>query len=262
MSITPDTKDWTWVLQRACPECGFDAASHPVEELPGLVHDAAMTWSDVLRRAGVAGWDQDETSVAERYGEQEPAVVAVDLIEAAGTVAGLYAGIAGATRHRRGLRSAGAEFTVETLGQYHLHDVVHHLHDVGADPRSATIRAYDADASRYARHTSTMVASVRADIEELGPHLRSTGVEADLVDPLTADLASPDRPYDAVWAKEGDGEACSTHGSISAARHFTFWRADAVRPLVEGAGWAEVEVTTGLAGRRSDTWLEVKAVRA
>lgn len=27
MAIVPDTKDWTWVLERACPECGFDASS-------------------------------------------------------------------------------------------------------------------------------------------------------------------------------------------------------------------------------------------
>ena len=25
MTITPDTKDWTWVLRERCPECGFDA---------------------------------------------------------------------------------------------------------------------------------------------------------------------------------------------------------------------------------------------
>ena len=25
--ITPDTKDWTWVLERPCPECGFDPAT-------------------------------------------------------------------------------------------------------------------------------------------------------------------------------------------------------------------------------------------
>jgi hypothetical protein len=31
------------------------------------------------------------------------------------------------------VRSNGDEFTVESLGRYHLHDVVHHLHDVGAD---------------------------------------------------------------------------------------------------------------------------------
>ena len=172
MSITPDTVDWTWVLQRPCPDCGFEAAAHRVEDLPRLVHDTAMAWSDVLRRPDVAdrpspgvwspleyachvrdvhrifaerleamlgrdaphfaSWDQDATAVAGRYAEQEPTVVDVDLIEAAGTVAGLYAGVTDDTRLRRGFRSDGASFTVETLGQYHLHDVVHHLHDVGA----------------------------------------------------------------------------------------------------------------------------------
>ncbi|MGF9662929.1 hypothetical protein AAIH25_13785 [Arthrobacter crystallopoietes] len=33
---------------------------------------------------------------------------------------------------RRGLRSNGSAFTVRTLGAYFAHDVVHHLHDVGA----------------------------------------------------------------------------------------------------------------------------------
>ena len=26
-TLEPDTKDWTWVLERACHECGFDMAS-------------------------------------------------------------------------------------------------------------------------------------------------------------------------------------------------------------------------------------------
>jgi hypothetical protein len=33
---------------------------------------------------------------------------------------------------RRGLRSNGSQFTVLTLGQYFLHDLAHHLVDVGA----------------------------------------------------------------------------------------------------------------------------------
>jgi len=33
MSIEPDTKDWTWVLERPCPECGFDATAIAVTEL-------------------------------------------------------------------------------------------------------------------------------------------------------------------------------------------------------------------------------------
>ena len=31
MPITPDTKNWTWVLERPCPDCGFDPADHPRE---------------------------------------------------------------------------------------------------------------------------------------------------------------------------------------------------------------------------------------
>ena len=27
MPIVPDDKDWTWVLERPCPECGFDASA-------------------------------------------------------------------------------------------------------------------------------------------------------------------------------------------------------------------------------------------
>jgi hypothetical protein len=171
-AITPDTKDWTWVLRRPCEDCGFDPAAQGYRDLPGLVHDTAMTWSEVLARPDAAerpaptvwspleygahvrdvhvlfaqrlrlmleedtptfaNWDQDATAVADDYGSQDPTTVAVELIEAAGTVAGIYATVSDATRARRGLRSNGDEFTVESLGRYHLHDVVHHLHDVGA----------------------------------------------------------------------------------------------------------------------------------
>jgi hypothetical protein len=170
--IVPDTKDWTWVLDRPCEECGFDPAAQSLDDLPTRIHDTAMAWSDVLARADVgvrpgpavwspleyachvrdvhvvfaervrlmldvdepafANWDQDATAVERDYGGQDPAEVAVGLIEAAGTVAGLYAAVTVATKDRRGLRSDGSVFTVESLGSYHLHDVVHHLHDVGA----------------------------------------------------------------------------------------------------------------------------------
>ena len=79
-----------------------------------------------------ANWDQDETAVAATYADQDPAEVDVDLIEAAGHVAGLYSTVTPETAGRTGFRSNGSEFTVETLGLYHLHDVVHHVHDVGA----------------------------------------------------------------------------------------------------------------------------------
>ena len=123
--------------------------------------------------------------------------------------------------------------------------------------------------------------------------LREQGHEADLLDPLTDELRSPAGPYDGVWAnasllhvaradlgtvlerlrhatrtggllrlsvKEGDGEGWSTHGSVPAPRHFTFWRADALRDVVVAAGWTEVDVRGGIAGKRDESWLEVVAV--
>jgi hypothetical protein len=171
-AIVPDTKDWTWVLERPCPDCGFAPSAQGLGDLPRLVHDTAMTWSEVLARGDVgvrpapdvwspleyachvrdvhvlfaqrlramldedeptfANWDQDATAVEGDYGSQDATTVAVELIEAAGTVAGVYAGVTDATKDRPGVRSNGDRFTVETLGSYHLHDVVHHLHDVGA----------------------------------------------------------------------------------------------------------------------------------
>ena len=169
--IAPDDKDWTWVLERPCPECGVDASAWEVPDLPRLVHDSALAFGEALRSPDVAvrprpdvwsvleyachvrdvhrtmagrlslllaeddpvfeNWDQDATAVAQRYGEQDPTVVDVELVEAAGHVAGLYAGVTPEQYERPGRRSNGSVFTVRTLGRYHLHDVLHHLHDVG-----------------------------------------------------------------------------------------------------------------------------------
>jgi hypothetical protein len=173
MSITPDTKDWTWVLQRRCPECGFESAAHEVSALPGLLETTTTSWTRVLARPDVserprpevwspleyachvrdvhvlfaerlrlmleedgptfANWDQDATARERDYGSQDPEAVAAELAEAARAVAAIYESVTEAERERRGLRSNGDGFTVESLGRYHLHDVVHHLHDVGAD---------------------------------------------------------------------------------------------------------------------------------
>lgn len=37
----PDTQDWTWVVDRPCGECGFDAASVAAEEIGGRTRLAA-----------------------------------------------------------------------------------------------------------------------------------------------------------------------------------------------------------------------------
>jgi hypothetical protein len=77
-----------------------------------------------------ADWDQDATAVADRYAEQDPAVVAADLGRAAAAAAAGLDRVAGPQWQRSGRRSDGAAFTVESFARYVIHDPVHHLYDV------------------------------------------------------------------------------------------------------------------------------------
>jgi hypothetical protein len=52
VTITPDTKDWTWVLQRVCPECGFDTQAFPREQIPSMLLANAAEWRRVLAGPG------------------------------------------------------------------------------------------------------------------------------------------------------------------------------------------------------------------
>lgn len=174
MPIVPDTKDWTWVLDEQCPECGYAAAAVDARDLPELVRRNARSWAAVLATGSAdltrrpddatwspteygchvrdvfrlfdarlelmltqdaplfANWDQDVTAEQERYGEQDPAVVGPELVAAAEAIAERFAAVTGTQWQRTGIRSDGARFTVDSFGRYFLHDVVHHLHDVGA----------------------------------------------------------------------------------------------------------------------------------
>lgn len=50
----PETKDWTWVLQRRCPDCGLDASSIRFEDVaPTLLADVPG-WQRLLSDAAVA----------------------------------------------------------------------------------------------------------------------------------------------------------------------------------------------------------------
>lgn len=55
MSITPDTKDWTWVLRRPCDECGFVAGAVAPEQVAHLVLDNAASWRRFLERSSSDG---------------------------------------------------------------------------------------------------------------------------------------------------------------------------------------------------------------
>ena len=46
----PDTKDWTWVLERPCPACGFDPATLVPDSIPRIVVEAAARFALALER--------------------------------------------------------------------------------------------------------------------------------------------------------------------------------------------------------------------
>lgn len=174
-----DDKDWTWVLQRRCEQCGAEVGSvsrdalgeryfvaaeewvRILEENPAVeVRPAPDVWSPLEYGAHVrdvyamtserldllltrqdpvfANWDQDEAARAGRYAEQDPEQVADDLEAAAQRLVSEIGQIEPAAWTRSGTRSNGSEFTVETLLQYVLHDVVHHLWDVTAQEDAAS----------------------------------------------------------------------------------------------------------------------------
>jgi hypothetical protein len=170
MTIVPDTKDWTWVLERVCEECGYDARSISRTQVPSTIRSNAAEWLQVLARSDVRrrpspqtwspleygahvrdvlkigrrrltlmlgqddplfeNWDQNETAEIERYWEQDPLVVSRALLEEADSVARAFAGVDDTQWRRRGRRSDGAAFTIESFARYLIHDPVHHLHDV------------------------------------------------------------------------------------------------------------------------------------
>ncbi len=53
--VAPDTKDWTWVLERPCPQCGVDAGSLDPAQLPGLLRENTRAWLEVLAADDVTG---------------------------------------------------------------------------------------------------------------------------------------------------------------------------------------------------------------
>lgn len=62
----PDTRDWTVVLEKPCPECGFDAASVPPEALAGQLEKLLPRWvtaledRDAARRPRALVWSPVE----------------------------------------------------------------------------------------------------------------------------------------------------------------------------------------------------------
>ena len=170
MTIVPETKDWTWVLERTCDECGFDTRSFPREQVGDMIRTNAGEWTSLLehpqvtkrpsddRWSGVEyachvrdvfrlfherlqmmldeddplypNWDQDKTAIEEDYANENPAEVAFEIVDAGEVLAARFDSVHGDQWERRGSRTDGAHFTVETFARYLLHDPIHHVVDV------------------------------------------------------------------------------------------------------------------------------------
>jgi hypothetical protein len=170
MPITPDAKDWTWVLREVCTECGFDVRNFPREQVGDMIRNNASSWEPVLRHPKVRrrpsddtwsaleyachvrdvfrvyderlksmleeedahfeNWDQDAHAVENHYESADPEVVLKEIAEAAEALAARFDTVEGDRWERTGKRSDGASFTTESFARYLIHDPVHHLYDV------------------------------------------------------------------------------------------------------------------------------------
>lgn len=173
MPIVKDSKNWTWVIDTPCPDCGFDALQYPDAAIAPAIRDNARSWPAVLTRETVRdrpddstwspleysahvrdvmrvyrerlrlmvetddplypNWDQDETAVADRYNEQDPTAVDSELAEIAAELSAAFEALEAQQWQRRGRRSDGASFTVSRMAKYMTHDLVHHRWDVRTD---------------------------------------------------------------------------------------------------------------------------------
>jgi len=82
--------------------------------------------------ARFADWDQDAAALEKRYWEADAGQVATEYAGLAERLASDWDAVTGEQWSLPGLRSNGSRFTVATLGVYLIHDIEHHLHDVGA----------------------------------------------------------------------------------------------------------------------------------
>ncbi|GAC1412322.1 MAG: DinB family protein [Actinomycetota bacterium] len=170
MPIIPDQKNWTWVLEKPCPECGLDVSSIDPRKVADMLRDNAAAWPAVLASPAATqrpddatwspveygahvrdvfqlfatrlnlmltqddarfdNWDQNATAIEKRYAEQDPGIVAREIAESGNALADAFDAVTDEQWTRTGRRSDGATFTVDSFARYLIHDPVHHLHDV------------------------------------------------------------------------------------------------------------------------------------
>ena len=162
----PDTADWTWVLARPCPDCGYDAAAVPATSVADRIRSDAEAWTRIALAPGAerrprprvwspleyachvrdvhevfAGrvrlmldeedpafpsWDQDATALEHDYASAVPADAVEGLRAAAETVAGLYDAVAAGPSARWERTGRRGDGSVFTLDSL----ARYHLHDL------------------------------------------------------------------------------------------------------------------------------------
>ena len=167
--ITPDEKDWATVAAAGCAECGHlpqapqltgalllasvDLWRARIEATDARLRPDASTWSPLEYLAHVrdltlvfaqrlsstlaenepelASWDQDAAAVEASYYALDPAEVIEEYAIAATALAEAFDAVVGSQWERKARRSDAVTFTVASMANYFLHDIRHHLHDVG-----------------------------------------------------------------------------------------------------------------------------------
>lgn len=170
-AATPDPGDWASTVAQRCAGCGLDVSTIEGSELGPTLRTTVPRWRAVLARADVRlrprpgvwspleyachvrdalavhgarlelilrtdaplfeEWDQDIAALDGEYLRQDPATVADEIAAAAGTLADMLDTVEGKDWERFAHRSDGSRLTVDELARYLLHDVSHHLRDVG-----------------------------------------------------------------------------------------------------------------------------------
>jgi hypothetical protein len=164
----PDTRDWTFVIETGCQQCGF--SQQPAEQTGDRLRAAIPRWRAALSRSDAAtrlnptvwsvleygchvrdvcqlyrqrlalmvdqddpvfvDWNQDVAAIEGQYHQQDPARVSQDLAAEAEATAAAFDALRSDQWARPGRRSNGSVFTIGTFAVYFLHDIEHHLHDV------------------------------------------------------------------------------------------------------------------------------------
>ncbi|MFF3038134.1 MULTISPECIES: DinB family protein [Arthrobacter] len=166
-AIPKETKDWSFVADQGCSECGYSPHFGP--ETGGRLRHTATAWKELLshppasqrpvpqvwspleyaahvrdmcrlacERVGLmlaesvptfSNWDQDEQAEINDYLNSDRLALSADLESQLELAARVFDQVPDNSWDRAGLRGDGKEFTVQSFSSFVLHEVEHHLQD-------------------------------------------------------------------------------------------------------------------------------------